>query len=79
MRVFSSGPRWLSLMRRSALDMIRLAAANTLGTPLVLGWSNASAIVMSQPLLASSGRSARIAANWFLHVSRILPRVAGEW
>eukprot|EP00972_Heterocapsa_arctica_P097735 14420210-Heterocapsa_arctica.AAC.1 len=66
-------------MRRSALDMIRLAAANTFGAPLVLGWSNASAIVASQPLLASSGRSVRITANWFLHVSRILPRVAGEW
>eukprot|EP00972_Heterocapsa_arctica_P019458 2871296-Heterocapsa_arctica.AAC.1 len=79
MRSFSTLPRWASLMRRSALDMIRLTAANALAFPFGFGRSNASVIAASQLSRVPSGRPSRIASNCLLQVSRILPCVAGEW
>eukprot|EP00972_Heterocapsa_arctica_P063144 9315600-Heterocapsa_arctica.AAC.1 len=60
MRFFSSWPRWLSLMRRNALDMVRLTAANALGAPFGFGRSNAPEIAASQLSLMPSGRSSRM-------------------
>jgi hypothetical protein len=74
----SIGRSCWQLMVCSALDMMRLAAASDLGSPLQLGWSNASAMEASQAGWSSIGTASLMEMNASFQMSRFFLRLSAE-